>query len=467
MSNLRRSLKRNATPELSDDWGSWTADGLKPAKETESYADAQPREWQDWHSSSNSSFKDDYAGDTGSQSWHHSWWEAPNTWVEPDASAPVAKDVAITTDEWMQALEEDLADKALDTYDGDGDCDVGGAEARIADAMKQMNRRDGKTSEALVEGLELLRQGKLPSNHRSLQKMRRSGGKADPGMSTADLQTFFMETELEALVKTHTYTKTVEKSSGAKSTFLSFDRMVWLEGGSQNPRNVEAVVDICKECIRLGPDFYDKSRFGKRVKYAYEVVSFGAKTKEAWAGKTEGSVKKLEPVGTGGTQAGDKEAGKKAAGELGKNPKPPRERTEAEKALAEALVTKTELSGAELKATRLTDRMTKDKSFAREKSAYYDELTDMLAALEKLKDSDSFYKDFILKDVNDIKHLHGTDTLSSKCAEFAKAFKGPSKQMVAKVKEVLGMVRSREQSQKDLEAGCKPSSAPKKKARKA
>ena len=118
-----------------------------------------------------------------------------------------------------------------------------------------------------------------------------------------------------------------------------------------------------------------------------------------------------------------------------------------------------------MQATRLTDRMVKDPSFTREKMAYFDELKQMLAALETLKDNDAFYKDFVLKDVNDIKRSHGTDTLSSKCAEFHKAFRKPSSLLAAKVKAILGMVRSREQEA--LETSGEPSSVPKKKARKA
>ena len=274
-----------------------------------------------------------------------------------------------------------------------------------------------------------------------------------------------MEAELEGLVKTHSYAKSVEESQFNKASFLSFDRMVWLEGGSQNPKNVEAVVEICKECLKRGSDYWERNDFSKRVKYAYQINGFQSKTKETWEDKTEGNV-----TGDAGSKAKVdkvKPAGGEPVVEGGGKPlKPHRERTKLELSLAGAVSAKSDFSGVELKATRLIAKLDKDPAYIREKNAFHGDLQTLIAEAYTLRDSDDFFKDFILKDVSDVKRLYNEDTMSSKCSQFQDKFRVPIKALSVKVKEVQAMVRTREQAQAELAAGDKKKAVatPKKKA---
>ena len=48
----------------------------------------------------------------------------------------------------------------------------------------------------------------------------------------------FFDAELEQIVQEHVHTESVAETSSTKAETVGFDRMVWLEGGSQNPSNI-------------------------------------------------------------------------------------------------------------------------------------------------------------------------------------------------------------------------------------
>ena len=74
---------------------------------------------------------------------------------------------------------------------------------------------------------------------------------------------------MKEMVTTHVHIEEVVETEGHTGDFISFDRMVFLEGGRHNPANTEASAERFRTCIKMGKKYYRKSKFSKRVKWAY------------------------------------------------------------------------------------------------------------------------------------------------------------------------------------------------------
>ena len=121
-----------------------------------------------------------------------------------------------------------------------------------------------------------------------------------------------------------------------------------------------------------------------------------------------------------------------------------RERTDLEKAIADAIAMKTSYSTAELDSKRLPESMTSDKSYKKEQLAYFEELTELTAKMAAAKESQQFFKDFILKDLVDIKKRYDEpNALISSCVMLQDALEGPASAVTKKVKGIMRVVRAR------------------------
>ena len=81
----------------------------------------------------------------------------------------------------------------------------------------------------------------------------------------------------------HTHTESVTNEDFVAAQFESFDRMVHLEGGAANPRNITAARERAKECLKRGKKYYKKCKFSKRIRYAMVVEGFRHSHTNNWA----------------------------------------------------------------------------------------------------------------------------------------------------------------------------------------
>ena len=95
-------------------------------------------------------------------------------------------------------------------------------------------------------------------------------------------------------------------------------------------------------------------------------------------------------------------------------------------------------------AQDLLDAFKEDPDYVREKDAYEKELGNSVKELRKVKDSDAFFKKFIVMDVADIRNAYQTaDVLSTQCMELKKALEGPLASTQKLVKTISVVVRAR------------------------
>ena len=189
---------------------------------------------------------------------------------------------------------------------------------------------------------------------------------AEKGQGRHEFLTAFFDTELKDIVQQHVHEESLEIKQRTEAEMASFDRMVWLEGGSQNPANVEAARQRCKECVRQGKKFYKKDKWSKRVIWAMVVEKFGKTKKEKWAVIKTGTVAAVPKAGAAVPKAGDPGVPPRPPAE----PPKPRTKTAVEESTAKATATKAEYDKVVRKADTIMESMQTDVAYAKEKRAY-------------------------------------------------------------------------------------------------
>ena len=112
-------------------------------------------------------------------------------------------------------------------------------------------------------------------------------------------------------------------------------------------------------------------------------------------------------------------------------------------ASAKAMGVKDMFSKADWKAKNLLESM-KQAEYAKEKASYEDDVKKLQQSVTTLRDSDSCFSGFILKDVADIKAAHPCEEkLEQNCNRFIDTLKAPVQSLRDLNSTVLMVIRAR------------------------
>ena len=481
---MARSLARTSS-EVSDDcWGPWGAGGLKIEQQDmvlqqpklelkeEPQEDAQPRHWQDWHSSSAGSVNST-PGDTGGTErqenaswdrWMQDDWSGP--WVDHDCSLGSPGDGSSGSSSWKSGSwhqsswwkHDELPDLIVD-YENDalmkqveGDLldELRSAHGevervdKVALAIAKMGKRHANSAEAMKEGLALLENNALPKNHRSLQAARRDPSfKEDrDGKQNKEFVREFFEKTLDKLVVQYTHVESYDEEEGIKAEFLSFDAIVEKEGGRHNYANIEAARKRCQKCIQLGKQYAKFDTWSGRTNFAFIVEGFSALRKNSYKKSSSGGAAATADAPPVGVPVDAPLAPSPAPNPAA--PRLPRSRTSLEKNISASQAAKSAYTAATKAADDLLEQMQSDASYAKEKVSYEDDLKKSVAALRKVKDSDPFYKKFVGMEIGDIRREYPTtDVLSAHCVKMNAALLGPVAATEKMAKTIRSVIRAR------------------------
>ena len=253
-----------------------------------------------------------------------------------------------------------------------------------------------------------------------------------------EFQETFMEEEMSTIVQKHSHTERHVESEYVGGEHESFDRLVWLQGGSQNPANVQASIEICRECIKRGGRYYTYDDFSKRYRYANPKSGFNAKYSNSWEKTTTGTVAEKATGAPPAKAAG----GPPEADKPGKKPGQPKQKTALDIAFQKAMQTKVAYSNAENKARDIMASWKAGEN-AKEKRGYEEELKNALKSLRAAKSSDAFFSPFILRDASDIKASYAEADMTTLCNRFADALALPIDEVDEINKQILDVIRAR------------------------
>ena len=107
-----------------------------------------------------------------------------------------------------------------------------------------------------------------------------------------------MKTGLQALVTKYEFAEEVSQEESKSGELHSFDRIVHFEGGDQNPRNIKAAKEICRECLRKGKPYAKRSKWSKRIKYMYIIEGFKEAKNKSWKITKTGDAADTVPIET-------------------------------------------------------------------------------------------------------------------------------------------------------------------------
>ena len=457
---------------------------MTKAIKAESFADAQPRHWQEWNSSSMGIESEipagqpdrlDWDGGTGSAPWQsQSWSEHPwHGGSSQDVYNWRAADARESWESWPaeeSGETADLVDEAEKSLQTQVEELLGPAHGRIAKANQEqavrvekaksmMGKRNATKVDNLVEALALLENGSLDKNHKTLQAATRNPkfAASDSNSSNKEYVKKFFEAELESIVVQYVAVEKYVEVNGIEAQFLSFDAIVEKEGGRWNPKNIEAARKRCMKCLAMGRSHARYDEWSERVNFAFIIDMFSAMKENSWAKETRGvevaangdgaaSGSGGDPIGGGG--GGGSGGGGSAGGGGGvpppKKPVGHRKRTSLETNLAAATATKVAYKQIQGQGDELLLAMQTDAGYAREKQSYEAELTQAINHMLGAKKSNSFFNKFLLMDVADIrKEFLVQDTLSTHCTEMCDLMDPKIKTLEVFVKQVKAVVRAR------------------------
>ena len=297
MASNGRSLKRGAS-EISDGWGdAWPADCFKKEadcfkKEPDAeYSDAQPWHWHNWQGSEASTIGSDSApssdGGTGGSSDWSGWYSDGGKWGTDHWPSNTGSS---STDELWNPAEVEAAERELEeeAHSGKYGTVADDEQHTIETTKKHMTQKDLKKTESLQDAYDLWKKNKLPASHKILVDMRRKHANDEEYQNAKTIpekkafQEKFMKTELSGMVEKYEYNEELIEEQKEEGELYSFDRIVTFEGGAQNPANIIAAKEICRECLRRGPPYAKRSGWSKRVKYMYVVEGFSNRKKASW-----------------------------------------------------------------------------------------------------------------------------------------------------------------------------------------
>ena len=420
---MSRQLRAQPSAGSDDSWGDWGASGIKEEQVVKAEPDeernvhsrqyeenAQPWEWQDWHPD----------GGTGSAGWStDNWYQHLNhseIWASEEATQDQQNEMEAAEAEVLASIGAPVEPEAKPA-------------AELKDVRANMGKRTANKADAIEEALRLLEGDMLPPNHKSLQTLRRE----NPGKKLdKEFIRTILTTELQGLVVEHTHVEKLVEHDSADAEMVSFDRMVWLEGGAHNPKNIDAAKKRAKKCVQKGSRYYEIDGYTGRASYAFLVKKFGSSKQNEYNIKTSGEAKPKptdpKPNDDGGNTPPKAKA--KAQGS--------KERTVLDNAIAKATKVKVSYSTAELQGKRLLESLESDKKFEKEKIVYQKELKDLIASLGVAKQKHPFFHEFLITDANTIKKKSlDPQTLASNFTQFTNALSKPAASVVDKVEEIM------------------------------
>ena len=166
---------------------------------------------------------------------------------------------------------------------------------RLEDAKKTMGKRQLNSLGNFENALKGIRNGTLDKNNKAMQAMRRTDAWKDaqplPKGKMQHLISDFFGTEIEKLVQAQVFTETLEEEEIEHGEMVSFDRMVELEGGSQNIENVRAAETRCKKYVKKGWPYYRKDTWSERSRYMFVHEHTKSTKRNSWAKQTSGNVR--------------------------------------------------------------------------------------------------------------------------------------------------------------------------------
>ena len=95
----------------------------------------------------------------------------------------------------------------------------------------------------------------------------------------------FVEKNMRTVEKEYIHIEEVGEEDAVEGEMCSFDRMVHLEGGSQNPANVVAAMERCRECIKQGPRYFEVDGWSTRANFMKVKKTMKDHRKNTWAKK--------------------------------------------------------------------------------------------------------------------------------------------------------------------------------------
>ena len=306
---------------------------------------------------------------------------------------------------------------------------------------KHMTQKDLKQTESLENAYDLWKKNKLPSDHKIMCFMRRKHAHDDEYKNAKTLpqkkafQEKFMQTELSGMVEKYEYNEEVIEEQKEEGELYSFDRIVTFEGGAQNPANITAAKEICRECLKRGPPYAKRSGWSKRVKYMYVVEGFSNRKKNSWKiTKTGEAEKQRSPTpkrDDGTTPVVPKE--KKAA----------KAKSAIEKALTSANGMKKLYADTDQQTTELLQSMSQDPQYSSEKLGYEKVVLGLQDAVRQAKQKDAFYSTFLLRKWAHVKEDYDLDSLPGKLKSMVDDLEVPVQKLSRKVNEILSVVQAR------------------------
>ena len=500
-----RNLKRQATAtsDLSDGWGDWEAEPhLKrrdvcdepPAKKLRSDSEAdcngdrkRPLEFGDcceeqpakkWHSDA------DWQGGSG---WHRSdsWsyddsqnnsqpreWQDWNSWQHTADDYSGGKTAPPAPSDLMAECEDELRSemqRRLSAAPSTPDI-VEPFEPELSGAAAQKY-------EDIKEVMDLIQAGKkVPASHRVLQDMRRKS-KRDPrylnAHSTAAKQAFmqeFLQTSMDTIVEEHRHTQSHTEADHVGGEMESFDYIVTLEGGAQNPANVIAARNRCRECIRRGPRYFEYCTWSKRMRFSYVKRGFADTASKSWQQTTVGQKTRGSSSGPGQlaikapAPAGASPAANKSGGPPpSPNTLTPKSKSALDTAFQKATQMKTLYNQVESKASNLLESFSFPENKT-EKRGYSKLITSALQAMRDAKNADPFFQSFVLKEAVDVKAAHRDDDLIRLCNRFVDKIKVPQEALASLNLQVTNVQRARIAAAKAKKPVKQPKAAPQRKA---